>query len=74
MVSHESDAPRDAASDLRNRLQAVMGRGSENARRRREAWEAARGRRMTSGRPPADTSRDITRQAPARDRDTGPER
>ncbi|WP_249409121.1 MobF family relaxase [Frigoribacterium sp. CFBP 8751] len=74
VASHKSDALRGTASDRRERLQAVMGRGGEDARRRREAWEAAHGRRMTSGRPPADTRRDTTRQTPTRDRDTGLER
>ena len=74
VASHKSDALRDATSDRRERLQAVMGRGVEDARRRREAWEAAHGRRMTSGRAPAGTNRDTTRQKPTRDRDTGLER
>jgi hypothetical protein len=51
VASHKSQTLREQAADRKDRLAVIRGRDSDAARRRREAWEQAHGRQVSSGRP-----------------------
>jgi len=74
VATHKSSAIRDDAANRKQRLAAVREPDADGARRRREAWEAAHGRKMTTRAPSSDRARgDEAPPATARERDQGRE-
>nr|WP_307362732.1 AAA family ATPase [Curtobacterium flaccumfaciens] len=60
VASHKSQVLREQAAGRKDRLATIRGRDSDDARRRRDAWEQAHGRQVSTGRPKdAGTARDL---------------
>jgi hypothetical protein len=67
VASHKSQVLREQAADRKDRLAVIRGRDSDAASRRREAWEQAHGRQVSTGRPKdSGSGRDLP-PTPARD-------